>query len=32
MKTFCEAFQRYTNKLKYLPKPPSTEVYHGQRN
>ena len=27
-----EVFQRYTSKLTYLPKPPSTEVYHGQRD
>lgn len=32
IKSFCEAFQRYTKELKYLPKPPSTEVYHGQRD
>ena len=32
MKAFGEAFKRYTNKLIYLPKPPSTEVYHGQRD
>ena len=32
MKVFGDAFQRYTNKLTYLPKPPSTEVYHGQRD
>ena len=32
MKVFGEAFQRYTNKLTYLPKPPSTEVCHGQRD
>lgn len=33
MKTFCEAFQKYTdNNLTYLPKPPSTEVYCGQRD
>ena len=33
MKAFCEAFQRYNNYLTYdLPKPPSTEVYHGQRD
>ena len=30
MKVFGDAFQRYTNKLTYLPKPPITEVYHGQ--
>ena len=32
MKAFCEAFQKYANKLTYLPKPPSTEVYCGQRD
>ena len=33
MKAFCEAFQRYNNYLTYdLPKPSSTEVYHGQRD
>ena len=33
MKAFCKAFQRYNNYLIYdLPKPPSTEVYHGQRD
>ena len=33
MKAFCEAFQKYTdNNLTYLPKPPSTEVYCGQRD
>lgn len=33
MKAFCEAFRRYNNYLIYdLPKPPSTEVYHGQRD
>lgn len=33
MRAFCEAFQKYTNnRLTYLPKPPSTEVYHGQRD
>lgn len=32
IKVFCEAFQKYADKLKYLPKPPSTEVYHGQRD
>lgn len=33
MKAFCEAFQRYNNYLIYdLPKPPSTEVYHGPRD
>ena len=33
MKDFCEAFKRYDNYLTfYLPKPPSTEVYHGQRD
>ena len=33
MKAFCEAFRRYNNYLTYdLPKPPSTEVYHGQRD
>lgn len=32
MKAFCEAFQKYANKITYLPKPPSTEVYHGQRD
>ena len=33
MKAFCEAFKRYDNYLTfYLPKPPSTEVYHGQRD
>ena len=33
MKAFCEAFKRYNNYLTYdLPKPPSTEVYHGQRD
>ena len=32
MKSFCKAFEKYANKLTYLPKPPSTEVYHGQRD
>lgn len=33
MKAFCDAFQRYAdNNLAYLPKPPSTEVYCGQRD
>ena len=33
MKAFCEAFKRYDNYLTfYLPKPPSTEVYCGQRD
>lgn len=33
IKSFCKAFQKYAdNKLTYLPKPPSTEVYHGQRD
>lgn len=33
MKAFCEAFKRYDNYLTfYLPKPPSTEVYHVQRD
>ena len=32
MKAFCEAFQKYASKLTYLPKPPSTEVYCGQRD
>ena len=33
MKAFCEAFQKYAdNHLMYLPKPPSTEVYCGQRD
>ena len=32
MKVFCEAFQKYASKLTYLPKPPSTEVYCGQRD
>lgn len=32
MKVFGDAFYRYTYKLTYLPKPPSTEVYHGQRD
>ena len=33
MKAFCDAFQKYAdNHLMYLPKPPSTEVYHGQRD
>ena len=33
MKIFCDAFQRYAdNNLTYLPKPPSTEVYYGQRD
>lgn len=33
MRAFCEAFQRYNIYLTYnLPKPPSTEVYHGQRD
>lgn len=33
MKAFCDAFQRYAdNHLMYLPKPPSTEVYHGQHD
>lgn len=33
MKAFCEAFQKYSdNRLTYLPKPPSTEVYCGQRD
>lgn len=33
MKAFCEAFQKYTdNHFMCLPKPPSTEVYCGQRD
>lgn len=32
MKAFCEAFKKYASKLTYLPKPPSTEVYYGQRD
>lgn len=33
MKAFCDAFQKYAdNNLTFLPKPPSTEVYHGQRD
>ena len=33
MKAFCKAFERYDKYLTYdLPKPPSTEVYHGQRD
>lgn len=32
MKVFGDAFHRYTYKLPYLPNPPSTEVYHGQRD
>ena len=32
IKAFCEAFQKYASKLTYLPKPPSTEVYCGQRD
>lgn len=33
MKVFCDAFQKYAdNNLTFLPKPPSTEVYHGQRD
>ena len=33
MKAFCDAFQKWTDKnLTYLPKPPSTEVYFGQRD
>lgn len=33
MKVFCEAFQKYAdNNLTFLPKPPSTEVYCGQRD
>lgn len=33
IKSFCEAFQKYAdNKLTFLPKPPSTEVYCGQRD
>ena len=33
MKAFCDAFQKYAdNHLMYLPKPPSTEVYCGQRD
>ena len=33
MKAFCNAFQKYAdNNLMYLPKPPSTEVYYGQRD
>ena len=33
MKAFCDAFQKDAdNHLMYLPKPPSTEVYHGQRD
>lgn len=33
MKIFCDAFQKYAdNNLTYLPKPPSTEVYFGQRD
>ena len=33
MNAFCDAFQKYAdNHLMYLPKPPSTEVYCGQRD
>lgn len=33
MRCFCDAFEKYAdNKLTYLPKPPSTEVYCGQRD
>lgn len=32
MKVFGNAFQKYASKLTYLPKPPGTEVYHGQRD
>lgn len=33
MKAFCDAFQKYAdNHIMYLPKPPSTEVYCGQRD
>ena len=33
IKSLCKAFERYDNYLTYgLPKPPSTEVYHGQRD
>ena len=33
MKSFCKAFEKYAdNKLTFLPKPPSTEVYCGQRD
>lgn len=32
MKTFCEAFRKYGDKLSYLPKPQSTEVYTVQRD
>ncbi len=32
MKVFGNAFRKYADKLTYLPKPPSTEVYHGQRD
>lgn len=33
MKSFCEAFEKYAdNNLIFLPKPPSTEVYCGQRD
>ena len=32
-KTYMEQTARYNNYLTYdLPKPPSTEVYHGQRD
>lgn len=32
MKTFCEAFRKYSDKLSYLPKPLSTEVYIVRRD
>lgn len=32
MNNFCEAFLKYGDKLTFLPKPPSTEVYTVQRD
>ena len=32
MKTFCEAFRKYGDKLLYLAKPSSTEVYIVRRD
>lgn len=32
MRCFCDAFEKYASELTYLPKPLSTEVYHGQRD
>lgn len=31
IKCFCAGFEKY-NRIMWLPKPPSTEVYHGQRD